>query len=95
MQEIKVANAPGGVARKFVLSDFFKQIGLFELFMFFWCIAFGVGCEQLIMSTTVACWYFQDDHKVNGTEMKSPNAEKTDEKTDKKQNDEFVTNGFK
>lgn len=63
--------------------------------MFFWCIAFGVGCEQLIMSTTVACWYFQDDHKVNGSELKSPNAEKTDEKTDKKQNDEFVTNGFK
>jgi len=52
------------VARKFVISELFEKIGLFELFMFFWCVAFGVAVEQLIMATAVSCWYFLSKHQT-------------------------------
>lgn len=64
------------MARKFVINELFEKIGLFELFMFFWCIAFGVAVEQLIMSTAIACWYFQKDHLSDkGKEIKAKNEE--------------------
>lgn len=72
------------MARKFVINELFEKIGLFELFMFFWCVAFGVAVEQLIMATAVSCWYFQKEHQTTkGKEIADKNKEDTtDEKTE-------------
>lgn len=50
------SNIPGGVNRTFVLDPLLEKVGMFELFMFFWCIAFGVATEQMIMATSVSLW---------------------------------------
>lgn len=56
VQKVSVPNAPGGVARTFVLDPFMEKVGMFELFMFLWIVAFSIAWEQLTSSLAVTIW---------------------------------------
>lgn len=66
------------------LDPILEKVGLFELFMFFWVIAFIVATEQMIMCQSVSLWYFQQKHSTKGgTELQEIEQEKNPEEEKK------------
>lgn len=56
VEKVSVPNAPGGVARTFVLDPTMEKVGMYELFMFLWIVAFAIAWEQLTSSIAVMTW---------------------------------------